>query len=632
LKADVHISPSSLSEASKKDKRGKPVRLTVPSVAPKKKAIMTRSQLLQQKKDNGRRKEEKTILASTFGGTDVDTSSPSPEASNVVGKSLIGHVTTSKQKETKLESNMISIPNVPSSGATLASSRIRRAVLPGYSGEGTLKPVQPRQSSALGKSTSAPSFSPSLSLDRLVDVRVVMQRQSESANGVGRSSLRTGTGSKIVISLTGPLSVVSLFETWPIYYFAKRMPHDFMARWKRSGGDGIVSPMTNNFSSSSSPPSNGSDSSSFGHPGFFVIIGEMPDASYELNFSFSDGRSFFGSIAGAPLVEKWKPEDASLDDFGFGSKLDNRGEKETKSPNPIQKPFSSSSSLGPDQMYKVTLTARIYSANSTVINFGGRKNNLKFTVRIFQYAAHGMMLVGSGGGGRSFAKDSEETFSPSSSFSSQHEVQHSPSFAPSPSFISPPSPPRSPSVAATMMSMGSNCTLVSKVEASTLFALHSQKGSHKKSFSSSFSSNSRLSSSSSSSSSPYSLRRLTSSIQIGTSSKSGTSPNGNKTQSSAAAGKRSSFSSVSDQHHPSSLGEIKRITRSTAPLFALPSPSPSPSPSSYPSNKPRHDSFNNASETTTSDSHDYKAPTPAPTIATSIIPTTKVMKNHKKRS
>jgi hypothetical protein len=229
-----------------------------------------------------------------------------------------------------------------------------------------------------------PSFSPSepsytadcpksSPIPMLVQVQLDAQLQRQSkhvAGGVGRSSLRTGTGSKVLLSFIGPLAVLQNIALLPVYYFPKRIPTDFLTKLKKnhpeyfesvpsasssSKGKSSVSDAKNGAKAqqSSTQKSDLSNSSDPASHGFLVFVAKFLDANDSLEYTFTDGSGYFG-YTGLPQFEKV-----------------------------IQPVIDPSQPIG--TKYRLTYTARVFSNNSTVANFNGKKRDLKLAVSAFQY-------------------------------------------------------------------------------------------------------------------------------------------------------------------------------------------------------------------------------------------------------
>lgn len=376
-----------------------------------------------------------------------------------------------------------------------------------------------------GQSTTTKHFplldaKPPLAADNLpfptlegVTLDVQITRQSHHVMGVSRNSLRTGTGSKVLLTFQGPLSALRALYTWPCHYYSKQDDaHATSGNHSSPPAAKAGQPSSSATSSSSSTPTTtpapssrkikslgnityykargrlASSLPSTDYPGYFEISAEMPQGTSDLRFTFTDGMGFFGSSSGPRVgtllrwVSNQQLREANASTT-FAAKERHNQQAVHLPPSSSASPASTSSlpasssaasaALSPElpiagdfvpitlaqldenaswanQQGKLTLIARVFSTNSRVSNFGGRKKDLRLNVMVQQFR-HGSSNTAPATRGK-LADDSEFYSSPSALVPRTHE---------------------------------SNENKTEKkhewmIESGTTFVLHTQKGAHKK--------------------------------------------------------------------------------------------------------------------------------------------------------
>ena len=291
------------------------------------------------------------------------------------------------------------------------------------------------------------SLAPSRILSPL-SMSVSMNRHSVNVAGADQASLRTNTGSRVMLTFEGPLPSLLALRAWPRFFFAREMPSDFVphvtigdsrqvagdSRSKRTIPRTTLSdePQLPSAANTRSVPQSRASkqpnvlrsttqakskstrkSTSSRYPGYFVIIAKLPEASTKLEFTFEEGFGM-GSKIDDDSIEVLEDEAllgsgddsiaARLAPVSINWPRSKKKQKEASEMTFREMTFASysSSSLPSYQTYslqdalelegmaerrgRIVLAGRIFSRNSTVANFGGQKHSLHLNVSVEQYS------------------------------------------------------------------------------------------------------------------------------------------------------------------------------------------------------------------------------------------------------
>ena len=194
-------------------------------------------------------------------------------------------------------------------------------------------PVYPSSSEFRALSSHDPPFAKEYIADaslieqfNKITMTIEMQRQSEYIDGISRNSLRTSTGSYVIISLHGPLQALHTISSCPRFYFPQKAPKAI-------------------------------PNQKLSTQGYVIVTCKMPEATSNLIFTFAEFKvtSIIRDQLAVPKLQK-KPK-SKLKETGASSTSGSTELADSNTPQNIE---------GFGRMEIVT---RVYSKNSKVSNF-----------------------------------------------------------------------------------------------------------------------------------------------------------------------------------------------------------------------------------------------------------------------